>query len=124
MDLKQTITQLRHFIKPAALGLIASLIASNASAELPTCPVVNLLQEWKSERPDDYSKVMETADATPNGQNTFWKIEKEGAPTSYLFGTVHVSDPRVTALLEAVSKAFSEVDHVVLELAEAADPQK
>lgn len=35
-----------------------------------------------------------------------WKIEREHAPPSYLFGTIHVSDPGVTNLHPAAQRAF------------------
>lgn len=35
-----------------------------------------------------------------------WRIESRATPPSYLFGTVHVSDPRVTRLAPPVQKAL------------------
>ncbi len=45
-----------------------------------------------------------------------WKIEKPGTRSSYLFGTMHVADPRVTALAEEVEQAFKGADHFVMEM--------
>lgn len=45
-----------------------------------------------------------------------WKIEKPGVQTSYLFGTMHVADPRVTKLADEVEQAFSGADHFVMEM--------
>ena len=45
-----------------------------------------------------------------------WKIERENAPPSYLFGTIHVSDPGVTNLHPAAQKAFDASDAVYTEV--------
>jgi uncharacterized protein YbaP (TraB family) len=44
-----------------------------------------------------------------------WKIEGEGA-TSYLFGTIHLPDARVTALHSSVEQAFKESEYVYTEI--------
>ena len=43
-----------------------------------------------------------------------WKIQ--GQQSSYLFGTIHISDPRVTTLHSSVEKAFQESDYVFTEI--------
>jgi len=47
-----------------------------------------------------------------------WKVTSENN-TSYLFGTMHVSDPRITALAPAVEAAFAESDAIFTELKES-----
>lgn len=44
-----------------------------------------------------------------------WKIEAPGAKPSYLFGTIHVDDPRVTALPAPVGSALDGADRFVME---------
>jgi uncharacterized protein YbaP (TraB family) len=44
-----------------------------------------------------------------------WKIEVPGERPSYLFGTIHADDPRVTALPAPVSRALSGADRFVME---------
>lgn len=44
--------------------------------------------------------------ATRHARGLLWKIEAEGAAPSYLFGTIHLSDPRVTNLPGPVRLAF------------------
>ncbi|MBB5192795.1 hypothetical protein HNQ50_003549 [Silvimonas terrae] len=46
----------------------------------------------------------------------FWRIDKPGTPSSWLFGTAHVADPRVTTLSEPVQKAFDSSDQVYTEI--------
>ena len=52
----------------------------------------------------------------PNGLGLLWKIEGGGAEPSYLFGTVHLSDPRVLDLDASVSRALATADTVALEV--------
>jgi len=44
-----------------------------------------------------------------------WKIDKEDKKTSYLYGTIHISDPEVTTLPNVVDKALRESDQFVME---------
>jgi uncharacterized protein len=50
----------------------------------------------------------------PNG--LLWKIEKPAMPESYLFGTMHVNDPKVTKLSPKVEQAFMQAEHFVMEV--------
>jgi uncharacterized protein YbaP (TraB family) len=56
------------------------------------------------------------AEAGPFDRGLLWKIERDGAPASYLFGTMHVSDERVTTLPQPVADAFAASRTVALEL--------
>ena len=38
------------------------------------------------------------AEPMPYGKGLLWKVEREGSEPSWVFGTMHVSDERVTAL--------------------------
>jgi uncharacterized protein len=51
----------------------------------------------------------------PYAQGLLWKISKENVDSSYLFGTIHVSDSDVTTLPDAVDKALTESDQFVME---------
>ncbi len=44
-----------------------------------------------------------------------WKVSKEGRQPSYVFGTIHVSDPRITKLPETVETALKNSDIFVME---------
>lgn len=57
------------------------------------------------------------ADETmPYSHGLLWKIEAPHRAPSYVFGTMHVSDRRVTALPRPVRDALNEVDNLSLEL--------
>lgn len=65
--------------------------------------------------------VSATADNTPALQNfgkgILWRIDATNTPPSYLFGTIHSDDPRVTRLPKAVKQAFDVSSRFVLEIA-------
>ena len=51
-----------------------------------------------------------------NGKGLLWKVEREGTPPSWVFGTMHVSDERVTALPWPLVEVLTQVDSLSLEL--------
>ena len=55
-------------------------------------------------------------EAMPYSQGLLWKIEAPHRAPSYVFGTMHVSDKRVTTLPEPVRDALNEVDNLSLEI--------
>ncbi|HET9405492.1 MAG TPA: TraB/GumN family protein [Burkholderiales bacterium] len=48
-------------------------------------------------------------------QGLLWRVEGTGAPPSHVFGTIHLADPRVTALPPVVAREFEQARSVVLE---------
>ena len=70
----------------AIAALPALLLAACAKPEAPPLPP----------RPD-----------IPFGQGRIWQVEGEGIERSYVFGTLHVSDPRVLNVPFAVEEAFT-----------------
>jgi uncharacterized protein YbaP (TraB family) len=45
-----------------------------------------------------------------------WRIEKAGVAPSYVFGTIHLADPRVTALPEPVRQRFDAAQAFAMEV--------
>ncbi|NNG04421.1 MAG: TraB/GumN family protein [Inquilinus sp.] len=50
------------------------------------------------------------------GQGLLWRIDTPGVRPSYLFGTIHLSDPRATALPPPVTEALTASDSLSVEL--------
>jgi uncharacterized protein YbaP (TraB family) len=48
-------------------------------------------------------------------QGLLWRIEEAGAPPSHIFGTIHLADPRVTALPPAVARELDRARSLTLE---------
>jgi len=51
-----------------------------------------------------------------HSKGLLWKIERAGDKASYLFGTIHVSDPRVTTLPQPVQQAFDTAQSFTMEV--------
>ena len=51
-----------------------------------------------------------------HGEGRLWQVTQPGVPPSYVFGTMHTSDPQVVDLPSEVAAAFESADRVVLEL--------
>ncbi len=67
------------------------------------------------------ARTAPVAAAASYSKGLLWKIESAGTAPSYLFGTIHLSDPRVTTLAMPVQKAFDGARHFVMELVPDAD---
>lgn len=106
-----------------ALAFTALLATGRANAEAIECTGVNMLPVLESD-PAIAEKLKAQAAETVNGKGLLWKIEKEGATPSFLFGTMHVTDPRVTSLTPAARSAFEAAETVVIETTEVMDQTK
>ena len=114
----------------AALVLAALLAAplqasaadsADAVAVADKCRGINMLAETLAKDPETYAKIMAQAAATENSGPLLWKIERAGRPTSYLFGTVHLTDERVTKLSPAVEQALGQSKTVALEVSDISE---
>ena len=104
-------------------GLLLSLAVAQADTP-PVCAGTDLLAQLKVEHPDDYTEVMTEAAAIPNGEAVFWMIERDGLAPSWLLGTAHVTDPRVTGLTPTMKNALFGADVIALELKELRSQQE
>ncbi|MCP4744744.1 MAG: DUF4124 domain-containing protein [Desulfobacteraceae bacterium] len=74
-----------------------------------------LVQDQKL--PDKNPLPSNSAFSSASGKNgLFWKISKNGLRPSYLLGTIHSSDPRVTQLRSEVQQALDTSDAFVMEM--------
>ena len=113
----------------AALNVLAFLLflavllmaASKARADTPVCGGDDLVAELSKSNAAAYRDVEAQAAAVANGKGRLWKLEKSGQKPSFLFGTLHFSDPRVTTLPPAAQKAFDATDTVIIETTDALD---
>jgi hypothetical protein len=53
---------------------------------------------------------------TPFGKGLLWRIERSSAPASHVFGTIHLTDPRVTELPAPVAAAFDKSRKLAMEV--------
>lgn len=88
-----------------ACGAIAFLLTTSAAAF--DCP--ELTTGTKAVDPGGF----------PAG--LLWRVESGDGAESYIFGTIHISDPRVTQLAPSVLAALERSDHFVMEVMFDAD---
>lgn len=51
-------------------------------------------------------KILNDASRVANSEAVLWRIDKGGAPASFLFGTVHVIDKNLQSLSQATLAAI------------------
>jgi uncharacterized protein YbaP (TraB family) len=108
------------------LSFLAFLLvaAGKAQAEMPVCGGDDLLAGLRKDDPATYARIEAEGHATENGTGLLWRIERDGVPPSYLYGTMHLTDPRVTSLPDAARAAYDAAGTVVIETTEVLDPSK
>jgi uncharacterized protein YbaP (TraB family) len=102
-------------------GFTAAQAAEPETASVDKCKGVDMLAETKAKDADLYRRIMAEADATENANAILWEIERDGRPASYLFGTVHLTDERVTRLSPAVETALAESKTIALEVSDLSE---
>lgn len=105
----------------ASAGAADKAGAAEKEAAAEACTGSDMLAETATENPQAYERIMAEAAAAKNSDAILWKIEKEGRPASYLFGTVHLTDERVTNLSPAVEKAIKEAKTIALEVSDLSE---
>ncbi len=115
-----------HVVVIAVTMLLILMAQSYAqdSAAAPVCGGDNLLVSLQKTDPNTYNAIVSEADAVPFGDSILFKLEKAGVSPSYLFGTMHLTDPRVVALPAKAQKAFDSSEIVAIESTEILDPAK
>ncbi|MEK1888120.1 MAG: TraB/GumN family protein [Phyllobacterium sp.] len=102
---------------------VVALGAVRADAEDLNCGGHDLIAEMAKSDPAKLGALRQEAATTENGKGLLWKLEKPGVKPSYLFGTMHLTDPRVLKLSDAAEAAYKGADTVVIETDEVLDPK-
>lgn len=101
--------------------IMVAIATGKARAEAPACTGHDMMAGLEATDPALVATIKAEAAKTLNGMGLLWKIEKEGRQPSWLFGTMHMTDPRVTSLTPAAQKAFDASATVVIETTEVLD---
>ena len=91
------------------------LSAPQASA-MPQCTGKDLLSEMAMRDAVQAERIREEGARLANSDANLWLIERDGADPSYLFATVHVTDPRITEVSEATAGALGSAKRVAVEV--------
>jgi uncharacterized protein YbaP (TraB family) len=103
---------------------VVSLTSARADDEPLSCTGKNLLTGLEQSDPAKYATVVAESDKVLNGKSIFWKLEKPGVKTSWLLGTMHVTDPRVLTMPKGALEADQAADTIIVESDEILDEQK
>ena len=104
-----------HLLLVASFFIVLAMAASQAGAAANACGGDNLVETLEREQPELMAQIRAEAARTPNGDSIFWRVEKDGTKPSWLYGTMHVSDPRVLEMSQAARDAYDQADTVVVE---------
>ena len=108
-----------------ALFSLSLNYASQASGgENIVCSGEDLLVNMAKTEPETLVKLRQIAAKTINGNGRFWKISKRGVADSWLFGTIHMADDKVSHMPQLASTAFEKSETVLVEITDMLDPQK
>ena len=96
-----------------ALGLLLLFLPGAAVAE---CGGADLMEQLRQEDPASHADVLERGRAVPNGEGRFWRVERDGVPPSYLFGTFHTTGLGPESLPPEVGEAMTGARLMLVEL--------
>lgn len=102
----------RRWTSATVLLLASVLLSAEARSQdfpprIPECKGRDLLADLKSKDPAAYDRWVSAASRIPNGEAILWRIDGNGlvAP-SWLFGTIHLTDPRALNIPVPAQEAF------------------
>ena len=99
------------------------ITATQTKTQPPACKGTSVLEAERAKHPKEYDAAMKQASKVQNGNAIFWKIERKGIKQpSYLFGTIHITDPRVNNLPDSTLGAIKNARVIALELKELGKP--
>ncbi len=107
-----------------AIGGVALMTTTSTStADNETCAGTNLLVGLQKTKPDVLASIQKKAAGLPYGEGLLWRIETKGVAPSFVYGTMHLSDPRLLTLPPKVKTAFESSSVLALEIKEVVDPE-
>ncbi len=115
---------LANWLLVAALIAAYLLMAGPAAAQEAGCGGENLVAAMERDDPALAASLREEAAETENGEGLLWRIENADGEASWLFGTMHMTDPRVVTLTAGAQRAFDAADLVVIETTDVLDEAK
>jgi uncharacterized protein YbaP (TraB family) len=94
--------------------LLGSPAFASDGLAAPSCRGLNMLEEMQGT--DAHERILAAASATENTEALLWKVERADLLPSYLFGTVHLTDDRISQHSPAMLAALGASRRLVLEL--------
>ena len=103
------------------LILVAVLCLTVSRAVQAECHGHDLFPALKSEAPAAYAAIETAASAMPFRHGKLFRLSRAGTEPSYLFATLHLSDPRITSFSPRLRAALTNSKIVALETVETGD---
>jgi uncharacterized protein len=113
---------LRSILFSLSFALLGSQSTAVAKAIPTSCGATDLLKALAKSEPAAYQKIISAAKAIPNGEGLLWRIEKAGVQPSYLFGTMHSTDPRLDGQMNRIKPLIARSKSVAVEISELVTP--
>jgi uncharacterized protein len=104
-----------------ALILAAALCLTMSRAVQADCHGHDLFPALKSEAAATYAAIETAASAMPFRYGKLFRLSRAGSEPSYLFATLHLSDPRITSFSPRLTATLTGSKIVVLETVETGD---
>ncbi len=106
-----------------AISLVLFCVTSAEAKPVPTsCGATDLLRQIAKAEPAAYAKIAAASKAVTNGDGMLWRVEKAGVQPSYLFGTMHSTDPRLDRQATRVKPLIARARSVAVEISELVTP--
>src|ERR1700737_1615603 len=103
---------------PRTIILVAVLCLAASRALAAECQGHDLFPALKSETPAAYAAIEAAASAMPFRHGKLFRLSRAGTEPSYVFATLHVSDPRITGFSPRLRAALAGSKIVALETIE------
>lgn len=100
----------------ACVALVVPVVSSGTALAASSCRGEDLLPELRSTDQATVNAIERQVSAMPIATGRLFKIEKPGVKPSYLFGTIHIADRRVTTLSRKVQGALEGARIAAFEL--------
>lgn len=112
-----------HLVLFALFVLSLASAADALSQPRAACQGEDLVAALRRSDPERLEAAVAEAASVVNGNAIFWKVEKPGLAPSFLLGTMHSADPRVTRMPEGAGEAFAAASTVIIENTQMLDPE-
>lgn len=104
-------------------SVIVLLAFSGLARAGEPCPGDDLVDRLAEQDPAAYARIERAARNIPNAEGVLWRVSEAGKPHSWLFGTLHVADDRLTPLRTPVLDALRTASVVLVEPEQVSDPE-
>jgi uncharacterized protein YbaP (TraB family) len=103
------------YFRAAVLAAVLGFAPAQAA-----CRGHDLFPQLKARSPAAYAAMEAERSAIPFGQGKWFRLSRDEDPPSYLFGVLHLADPRITAFSPRLLMALAEARVVALETKDTA----